>query len=38
MELKAVYPHLDNLHQEESVDVFWRIGQEVYGIDIKREL
>jgi hypothetical protein len=31
MELKAVCPHLDNPHQEESVDVFWKIATKVYG-------
>jgi hypothetical protein len=30
--------HPDNLHQEASVDVFWKIGQEVYGIDIQRSV
>lgn len=36
MELKWEMWHPDNLHQEESVDVFWRIAKEVYGVDIRR--
>lgn len=36
MELKYDLWHPDSLHQEESVDVFWRIAKEVYGVDIRR--
>ena len=37
MELKRTIWHPDMLHQEESLDVFWRIAKEVfYGKDVRR--
>jgi hypothetical protein len=38
MELKWEMWKPGDLHQEESVDVFWRIAQSVYGVDIRRDV